>query len=51
MQCTNRHTDMKARICAVYNEHRGRYGYKRIAATLCNSMAQSGNHKHVQRLI
>ena len=51
MQRADRHTDIKARICAVYNEHKGRYGYRRIAAALCNSMAQSINHKRVQRLM
>jgi putative transposase len=44
MQRADRHTDIKARICAVYNEHKGRYGYRRVAAALCNFMAQSVNH-------
>ena len=35
----------------MYNEHKGRYGYRKIAAALCNSMAQFINHKRVQRLL
>ena len=45
------HADIKARICAVYNEDKGRYGYRRIVAALCNSVAQSVNHRRVQRLM
>ncbi|WP_442918695.1 IS3 family transposase [Limnobacter sp.] len=30
---------MEARIRAVYDEHKGRYGYRRITAALCNSTA------------
>jgi putative transposase len=46
----DRHGELKARIKAVYEHHKGRYGYRRIAATL----RQSGrivNHKTVQRLM
>jgi putative transposase len=42
---------MEPRIRAVYDEHKGRYGYRRITATLCNSMAKPVNHKCVQRLM
>ena len=42
---------MESKIRAVYDEHKGRYGYRRITAALCNSMAQSVNHKCVQRLM
>lgn len=42
---------MEPRIRAVYDEHKGRYGYRRITAALCNSMAQPLNHKCVQRLM
>jgi putative transposase len=42
---------MEARIRAVYDEHKGRYGYRRITAALCNSMAEPVNHKCVQRLM
>lgn len=41
----------EARIRAVYDEHKGRYGYRRITAVLCNSMAEPINHKCVQRLM
>ena len=51
LQRADRHTDIKARICAVYNEHKGRYAYRRIAAALCNFMAQSVNYKRAQRLL
>ena len=43
--------DMEARIRAVYDKHKGRYGYRRITATLCRSMAEPVNHKCVQRLM
>nr|ART90301.1 transposase [uncultured bacterium] len=51
MQCDDKHGDMKTRICAVYAEHKGRYGYRRIAAALCNCMAQQVKSKPVQRLM
>jgi putative transposase len=50
-QCADQHSAMEARIRAVYEEHKGRYGYRRITAALCNSMAQPVNHKCVQRLM
>ena len=31
--------DMQASIRAVYDKHKGRYGYRRITATLCKSRA------------
>ena len=42
---------MQANIRAVYDEHKGRYGYRRITATLCRSMAEPVNQKCVQRLM
>ena len=39
------------RIRAVYDEHKGRYGYRRITAALCRLMAEPVNHKCVQRLM
>ena len=51
LQLADKHSDMKTQICAVYNEHKGRYGYRRIAMALCKSMAQPVNHKCVQRLM
>ena len=51
LQRADKHHDMKAQICAIYTEHKGRYGYRRIAATLCHSMEQPVNDKRVQRLM
>jgi len=48
---TERQSDVEARICAVYDEHKGRYSYRRIAVALRKSMAQPVNHKRVQRLM
>lgn len=47
----DKQSDIKTQICAVYDKHKGRYGYRRIAAALCNSMAQPVNDKRVQRLM
>jgi transposase InsO family protein len=44
-------SDMQGRIRAVYDKHKGRYGYRRITATLSKSMAEPVNHKCVQRLM
>jgi putative transposase len=46
----DRHRDLKARIKAVYERHRGRYGYRRITAAI-RQAGQSVNHKTVQRLM
>ena len=43
--------DMELKIRDVYAEHKGRYGYRRITAALCNSLAEPVNHKCVQRLM
>ena len=45
------HSDMEAKIRAVYDERKGCYGYRRITAALCSSMAEPVNHKCVQRLM
>lgn len=50
-QCADQQSAMEASIRAVYDEHKGRYGYRRITAALCNSMAEPVNHKCVQRLM
>ncbi|MDP3172615.1 MAG: IS3 family transposase [Polaromonas sp.] len=42
---------MQGRIRAVYDKHKGRYGYRRITATLAKSMTEPVNHKCVQRLM
>lgn len=50
MQNTDKYADVKIEIAAVYHEHKGRYGYRRITGEL----RQRGfilNHKTVQRLM
>lgn len=49
-QAGDRRTELKSRIRALYERHKGRYGYRRITA----AMRQAGeevNHKTVQRLM
>lgn len=48
---TEQQSDMETKIRAVYDEHKGRYGYRRITAALCSSMEVPVNHKCVQRLM
>lgn len=46
----DRYAELKAKIRTVYDHHQGRYGYRRITATI----RQAGhviNHKTVQRLM
>lgn len=45
-----RNADIKARICALYAQHKGRYGYHRITAAL-RQAGEPINHKVVQRLM
>jgi hypothetical protein len=35
---------MEARIRTIFDEHKGRYGYRRITAVLCYSMAEPVNY-------
>lgn len=42
---------LEARIRTVYDEHKGRYGYRRITAALRRSAQEPVNHKCVQRLM
>lgn len=42
--------DLKAEIQAIYEEHEGRYGYRRIRDELANR-GQKVNHKKVQRIM
>jgi putative transposase len=46
----DRYADLKARICALYERHKGRYGYRRITAAL-RQAGERVNHKAVQRLM
>ena len=41
---------VRERICAIYDKHRGRYGYRRITAQLHNEGLEI-NHKTVQKLM
>jgi|Deesub1362B_J571_1020462.scaffolds.fasta_scaffold17885_2 transposase len=41
------YASLKSNIQAIYERHKGRYGYRRITAALC----QAVNHKTVQRLM
>lgn len=49
-QAEDRHAGLKARIRAVYECHKGRYGYRRITAAL-RQTGEVVNHKTVQRLM
>ena len=42
--------ELKVEIQAIYNEHEGRYGYRRIRDELANR-GQKVNHKKVQRIM
>lgn len=44
----DRHEEIKAKIQAVYAEHRGLYGYRRIKAAIRRD-GQQINHKCIQR--
>lgn len=50
-QRADQQSALEARIRTVYDEHKGRYGYRRITAALCNAVAEPINHKCVQRLM
>lgn len=50
LQVGDKYADMKARIRAVYDQHKGRYGYRRITAML-KQQGSLINHKTVQRLM
>ena len=41
---------LKVEIMAIYEEHEGRYGYRRIRDELANR-GQKVNHKKVQRIM
>lgn len=49
-QAGDRQADLKSRIRALYECHKGRYGYRRITAALRQAGAAI-NHKAVQRLM
>ena len=49
-QAGDRYAALKARIGAIYEHHKGRYGYRRITDELRNTGSEV-NHKTVQRLM
>jgi putative transposase len=49
-QSGDRYAELKASIAAIYERHKGRYGYRRITDELRNAGAVV-NHKTVQRLM
>lgn len=46
----DRHDELKAKIRAVYAQHRGLYGYRRVTAAIRRD-GRLVNHKTVQRLM
>jgi putative transposase len=50
MNCPDPDADLKDTIKAIYDEHEGRYGYRRIRDELRNR-GQKVNHKKVQRIM
>lgn len=46
----DKHATLKAQVVAIYHQHKGRYGYRRITATLKLS-GQQINHKTVLRMM
>ena len=50
LQAGDKYASLKSSIRAVYERHKGRYGYRRITAQL-RMTGQAVNHKTVQRLM
>lgn len=50
LEAGDKYAALKERIRAIYERHKGRYGYRRITAELCR-VGQTINHKTVQRLM
>jgi putative transposase len=50
LEAGDRYASLKARIRAIYQRHKGRYGYRRITAEL-RQTGMTVNHKTVQRLM
>lgn len=46
----DKYAEVKTQIGSIYDEHRGRYGYRRVTAVL-QLMGRQINHKTVQRLM
>lgn len=50
LQAGDKYAELKQQIQAIYHDHKGRYGYRRVTATIRN-MGTIVNHKAVQRLM
>jgi len=50
LQLTDKYADLKVQIRAIYDRHKGRYGYRRIMWAL-RQQGSPINHKTVQRLM
>jgi putative transposase len=50
LQVTDKYAPLKARIRALFEQHKGRYGYRRITAAIRRT-GELINHKTVQRLM
>jgi putative transposase len=50
LQAVDKYEQLKGQIRTLFNDHRGRYGYRRITAGL-RQLGQQVNHKTVQRLM
>ncbi len=50
MQVKDKYSELKAKISTLFEQHRGRYGYRRITLTL-RQMGFQVNHKTIQRLM
>lgn len=50
LQAADKYADLKASIRSIFDEHQGRYGYRRITSAM-RSAGHLINHKTVQRLM
>jgi putative transposase len=50
MKAGDKYAELKGAISHVYHRHKGRYGYRRVTDTLCQTGSRV-NHKTVQRLM
>lgn len=50
LQAIDKYVDVKSRIRTIFDQHKGRYGYRRILCTL-RSEGRNLNHKTVRRLM
>lgn len=46
----DKHAELKACVRRIYDQHKGRYGYRRVTAAL-RQLGEYANHKTVQRLM